>query len=435
MRQLPHSIHAEQQLIATLFRFNEAWPAVCNVVQPDDFHIDMHQVIFEHIGKLLENGEPADLATVDESIERNCHVGADFYRYLHSQFSASPATELSANNALQLAHTVRGKAVLRSLVKTCEEIIESVEHPAKRDVRLILDNAEARIFGVAESASMKPHQSLQNMVDDAMTLVDERSQRGGAGESSGLETGFTELDRCIHGLQRGDLVLLASRPGMGKRAMTLKIVEHICINAAHPVLIFSLERSGVQFCKSLLASRAAINVETLRRGNFAEKDRAALADAAMKLSKAPLIISDGIRTRSIVDLRAQMRRAWRQLGQLDLIVIDSFQALADSMCTDDSKIDRDTLLRTLKALALELSAPILVLAELSNPPEARDDKRPRLMDLRNNGINHQWADRVLSLYQEDLDPPDSGDDPLSTEIHMLKNCDGSAGGMVRLALH
>lgn len=433
MRDLPHSIHAEQQLIATLLRFNEAWPAVCNVVKPGDFYIDMHQVIFEHIGKLLENAEPADLATVDESIERDGGFGADVYRYLHGQFSALAAPELLANNALQLAKTVREKAVLRSLVDACEEIIKSVQHPAKRDCQWILDSAEARIFGVAESASMKTHQSLQDMVKDAMERIGECSKRGGAGESSGLETGFAELDRCIRGLQRGDLVLLASRPGMGNRALTLKMVEHLSMGAGHPVLTFSLERSGVKFCESLLASRVAIAGETLLRGNLAENDRGALADAATELSKAPLIISDGIRTRGVVDLRAQMRRACRQLGRLDLIVIDSFHALADSTCTDDSKIDRDTLLRTLKALALELSSPILVLAELSNTLEARDDKRPRLLDLRNEGINHQWADLVLSLHRDDHDRHDS-DGAWITEIYVLKNCDGPVG-VVRLELH
>lgn len=428
MQQLPHSIHAEQHLIATLLRFNEAWPMVRSVVKACDFYLEMHQVIFGHLGKLLEMGEAADAFAVDKSIERSDDARRDLYLYYHAQFAATPHPDLSASNVLQHATIVREKSILRSLVDACTDIIDMVQHPAEREFQAILDTAESLIFRVTESSLMTQSQSLDDVIKNVMGKIGERSLKGAAGELSGLETGFAELDERIQGFQRGDLVLLTSRPGMGQRALAMKILEHRSIAAGCPVLIFSLELSIEQLGEFLIASRAKIAKEKLRRGRLSESDREKVEVAAKELREATVIVSDYAATRSIVGVRAQMRRVNRQCKQLDLIVIDSLQTIADANCSDDCKVDMDRALQTLKEMALELSVPILVLAELSDKSDGRDDKRPRLMDLRQDGISHQLADLVLSLHREDR--PDSND-PDVCELHVLKNLDGPTG-IVRL---
>lgn len=431
MQHLPNSVDAELDLIATLIHFNEAWLHVRGIVKPKDFYTGWHDVIFEHIGKLIENGDPANVASVEESIDREHRFGADFYRYLRGLFSEKTNPGLSASNALKLAKIVREKALRRSMIDECETIIESVQHPENRDITLLICEAEARIFGVAESHYGETRQHLNDVIESVMEQIRIRSKENTNGEASGLETGFADLDRCIQGLKAGDLVLLASRPGMGKRDFAMKIVEHLSIDAGQAVLVFSLERSAKQLGEDFLASRAAISRRKIRCGSLSEKDLEALEVAATELRHAPVVISDQTQTRSIVDIRAQMRRTYRECGHLGLVVIDSLQNFAGMIVSDAS--GTDSMIREIKRLAEELSVPILALSDLSKKLEARDDKRPQIIDLRRDGINDQWADVVLSLYRDDHYNPDSNDRGV-TEIHVLKNCSGPTG-MVHLESH
>jgi replicative DNA helicase len=325
---------------------------------------------------------------------------------------------------------IREKALLRSLIETCEEIIRLANHPAERNAVRILDIANSRIFNIHETFCLLGNQGqpkkLEEVVGQAMLRIGAHHHTEIRKYVTGLETGFGDLDQVTSGIQRGDMVFLASRPGMGGITLALNMVQHIGLNLGYPVLIFNLECRSTLIASQLLSSRTEIDFGKLQYGELSLKEVELLTIESERLSKSNIFIDDNTILRKISDLRTRILFTLRKCKGLGLIVIDSFQKLTDSICNEYSNIDSAALLRTIKDIAKEISVPIIVLSDLSRSLENRKNKRPQLKDLRKAGINCQEADMVLMLYRDEYYKLDSEDRGIA-EVHIQKNKNGPTG--------
>lgn len=321
------------------------------------------------------------------------------------------------------------KLLRLAIIDACEEIIRLSKRPGKRDGAMILDLAEARLFNIWNASCLAGDQdrpkSINICVEQAMDHICAHFNGGEPRAVTGIGTGFDDLDKITSGFHPGEVVLLASRPGMGRLALAIGMVNHIAMALGHPVLILSLDFPAVQVAVAFLSSRSKIAFWKLQHGQLSAQEMENLAIEAGILSDSRVVIVDGL-IRRLSDLRAQTRRAHRKSNGLGLIVIDSLQRLSETICTEESKISMDALLRTLKTLAKEMSVPILVLSELSGDLEDRDDKRPMLIDLHSIGVNDHYADAVLMLYRDEHYQPDS-DNKDAAEVHVLRNHQGPTG--------
>ncbi|HEY6898266.1 MAG TPA: DnaB-like helicase C-terminal domain-containing protein, partial [Rhodocyclaceae bacterium] len=319
----PHSIEAEQSLIGGLLLDNSAWDRIGDVVGESDFYRDDHRRIFSHIRKLVETGRPADVVTVYESIEKSNEVEqTGGLAYLGEIANNTP----SAANIRRYAEIVHERAVLRKLVTVGDEIAASALNPAGRDVKELLDQAEQKVFEIAEAGARvtQGFVSMPEVLGEVVDKIQELYDRDGNSDITGIPTGFTDLDSMTSGLQPGDMVVIAGRPSMGKTAFALNIAEHVGVVEKLPVAIFSLEMSGPQLAMRFLSSVGRLNQQNLRTGKLGDEEWDKMTVALGKLHEAPIHIDE---TGAInpSDLRARARRLHRQFGKLGLIVIDYLQ--------------------------------------------------------------------------------------------------------------
>ena len=417
----PHSIEAEQSLIGGLLIDNAAWDRIGDVVRETDFYRDDHRRIFRHIGKLIQMGRPADVVTVYESIEQSNEVDqTGGLGYLGEIANATP----SAANIRRYAEIVRERAILRQLVTVGDEIAGNALNPAGRDVKTLLDDAEQRIFQIAEAGNRSnngfvPIQPLLGEVVERMeTLLARDSQY----DITGVATGFADLDRMTSGLQPGDMIVVAGRPSMGKTAFALNIAEHVGVELRLPVAIFSLEMSGPQIATRFLSSVARIDQSKLRTGRLTDDEWDRMTVALGKLHEAPIHIDDTGAINS-TDLRARARRLHRQFGKLGLIVIDYLQLMSSNRDNENRATEISEISRSIKALAKELQVPIIALSQLSRKVEERNDKRPLMSDLRESGAIEQDADIIMMMYREEYYKPDTQDKGVA-EVIITKHRNG-----------
>jgi replicative DNA helicase len=400
----PHSVEAEQSLIGGLLLDNSAWDRIADVVSDSDFYRDDHRRIFRHIGKLCQAAKPADVVTVFESIEHNNETDqTGGLSYLAEIANATP----SAANIRRYAEIVRERAVLRRLVTVGDEIAGSALNPAGRDVSTLLDEAESRIFEIAESGAKKDQGfvAITPLVGDVVKQMEAMLGRGNS-DITGVPTGFVDMDKMTAGLQPGDMIVVAGRPSMGKTAFALNIAEHVGVEERLPVAIFSLEMSGPQLATRFLSSVGRIDQGRLRTGRLTDDDWERLSMALGKLHDAPIHI-DETGSISPTDLRARARRLHRQYGKLGLIVIDYLQLMSSSRNSENRATEMSEISRSVKSLAKELSVPIIALSQLSRKVEERTDKRPLMSDLRESGAIEQDADIIVMMYREEYYKPDT----------------------------
>ena len=403
----PHSIEAEQSLIGGLLIDNSAWDRIGDVVRETYFYRDDHRRIFRHIGKLCQLARPADVVTVFESIEQSNEIDqTGGLSYLAEIANSTP----SAANIRRYAEIVRERAILRQLVTVGDEIAGNALNPAGRDVKQLLDDAERRIFEIAEAGNRNSQGfvAIQPLLGAVVERMEELLARDSQSDITGVPTGFIDLDKMTSGLQPSDMIVVAGRPAMGKTAFALNIAEHVGVELRQPVAIFSLEMSGPQLATRFLSSVARIDQSKLRTGRLTDDEWDRMTVALGKLHEAPIYIDETGAINS-TDLRARARRLHRQCGKLGLIVIDYLQLMTSPREGENRATEISEISRSIKALAKELHVPIIALSQLSRKVEERTDKRPLMSDLRESGAIEQDADIIMMMYREEYYKPDTPD--------------------------
>jgi len=400
----PQAIDLEEVVLGAMMIDKKGVDEVIDILSPDAFYKEAHKHIFEAIFKLFENSEPVDLLTVSSQLKKDAKldlVGGDFYLIsLTQRVSSSAHIEFHARIILQ-------KFIQRSLIKISNEIIEEAYDETK-DVFDLLDNAEAKLYEVTQGNVKKSTETAQSLVIQAKKKIEEISNKEGL---SGIPSGFNKLDKLTSGWQPSDLIIVAARPGMGKTALTLTMARNIAVNSNIPVAFFSLEMSSVQLITRLISSETGLSSEKLRTGKLEKHEWEQLNVKVKTLEKAPLYIDD-TPSLSIFDLRAKARRLASQYG-IKLIVIDYLQLMTagGSQKGGNREQEISTISRNLKALAKELSVPVIALSQLSRAVETRGgSKRPLLSDLRESGAIEQDADIVSFIYRPEYYKIEEWDD-------------------------
>ncbi len=428
LRIPPHSIEAEQSVLGGLLLDNAAFDRIADIIGEGDFYRDEHKRIYRQISKLLERSKPVDVVTVAESLDLSGEGGeTGGLAYLGELAANTP----SAANIRRYAEIVRERAVLRQLVTAGDEIAGSALNPLGRDPKQLLDEAEAKVFAIAEGGFR--HQSGFVHINPLLTQVVERIQelhdRDNPSDITGVPTGYHDLDSKTSGLQAGDLSIIAGRPSMGKTSLALNMAEYVAIEVGLPVAVFSMEMGGTQLAMRMLSSVGKLDAHKVRTGRLNDDEWARLSFALGKMHEAPLYI-DETPALNPIDLRARARRLHRQCGKLGLIVIDYLQLMSASGHGENRATEISEISRSLKSLAKELNVPVIALSQLNRSLEARPNKRPVMSDLRESGAIEQDADVIMFIYRDEVYNPDSPDKG-SAEIIIGKQRNGPIG-MTRL---
>ena len=428
LRIPPHSIEAEQSVLGGLLLDNAAFDKIADLVGENDFYRDEHKRIYRQIRKLLEQSKPVDVITVAESLDlagEGSETGG--LAYLGELAANTP----SAANIRRYAEIVRERAILRQLVTAGDEIAGSAFNPLGRDPKQLLDEAEAKVFAIAEGGFR--HQTGFQHINPLLTQVVERIQelhdRDNPSDITGVPTGYHDLDAKTSGLQPGDLLIVAGRPSMGKTSFALNMAEHVAIEVGLPVAVFSMEMGGAQLAMRMLSSVGRLDAHRVRTGRLNDDEWSRLTFALGKMHEAPLYI-DETPALNPIDLRARARRLHRQCGKLGLIVIDYLQLMSSAGQGENRATDISEISRSLKGLAKELNVPVMALSQLNRSLEQRPNKRPVMSDLRESGAIEQDADVIMFIYRDEVYNPDTPDKG-SAEIIIGKQRNGPIG-MVRL---
>jgi replicative DNA helicase len=422
----PHSIEAEQSVIGGLLLENEALDKVADILSAADFYQHDHKTIFQHIAKLIEHNRPADIVTVAESLESTAELSqVGGIAYLGALAQNTP----TAANIRRYAEIVRERHIMRKLVTVGSGIAESAYSPNGRDAQQLLDEAESKIFQIAEGGqrSGQGFQDIKVLLPQVAERIDMLFSRDNPSDVTGLPTGFSDLDSMTSGFQGGDLIIVAGRPSMGKTAFSINIAENVALDTGLPVAIFSMEMASTQLAMRMIGSVGRLDQHRMRTGKLEDEDWEKLTTALGKLNEAPIFIDEGAALSSF-DVRARARRLHRQTGKLGLIVVDYLQLMAapagrqgENRATEISEISR-----SLKALAKELDCPVVALSQLNRSVEQRPDKRPVMSDLRESGAIEQDADLILFIYRDEVYNPDSTDKG-TAEIIIAKQRNGPIG--------
>jgi replicative DNA helicase len=425
LRVPPHSVEAEQSVLGGLLIDNLAWDRAADLLTDSDFYRFEHRQIYATISALVGGGKPADVVTVFEHLQsigqaETCGGLA----YLNSLAQSVP----SAANLRRYAEIVRERAVLRKLIGVSDEIATAAFNTQGRPVSQILDEAESRIFKIGEEGS-RTKQGFIGIDKLVVELIDRVTElhENGAEEVTGVRSGFFGLDRHTAGLQKGDLLVLAARPSMGKTAFALNIAEHVAVHEELPVLVFSMEMGAAQLAVRMVGSLGRIDQQHLRTGNLKDDEWTRLTEAVDKLGKVQLFI-DETAALNPAELRARARRMARQFGgTLGLIVVDYLQLMSGSSGSDENRAtELGEISRGLKALAKELQCPVIALSQLNRSVESRNDKRPMMSDLRESGAIEQDADVIMFIYRDDYYNKESKE-PGVAEIIIAKQRNGPVG--------
>lgn len=424
MRVPPHSLEAEQSLLGGLLLDNAAWEKVGDLIGEDDFYRDEHRRIYRVIQRLLDRGKPADVVTVAEALDAaGDGENAGGLSYLGELAQNTP----SASNIRRYAEIVRERAVLRQLVTVGDEIAGSALSPMGREAKVLLDEAEAKVFAIAEAGARTQAGFIH--INPLLTQVVERIQelhdRDDPSEITGIPTGYTDLDNQTSGLQPGDLIIVAGRPSMGKTSFALNIAENVALEVGLPVAVFSMEMGGAQLAMRMLSSVGRLDAHRVRTGRLTDDEWSHLSMALGKMHEAPMYI-DETPALNPMDLRARARRLHRQCGKLGLIVIDYLQLMSGSSQGENRATEISEISRSLKGIAKELEVPVIALSQLNRSLEQRPNKRPVMSDLRESGAIEQDADIIMFIYRDQVYNPDSEDKGIA-EIIIAKQRNGPIG--------
>lgn len=415
---MPHSEEAEQSVVGSMIMDSDAIVTAMEILKPEDFYGRQYGILFEAITELFSEAKPADLVTLRDKLKEK-DVPPELYgiEFLGNLIRVVPTSA----NVRYYAQIVKDKAVLRSLIKATESISNQC-YLDKEKLEDILAGAEKSIFDIVQRRSSSEFVSIRDIVLQSLDNIEAASRNKGA--VTGIATGFYDLDYKTAGLQSSDLILLAARPSMGKTAFVLNIAEHTAVKNKITTAIFSLEMSRTQLVNRMFSMNSRVDAQMLRTGNLEDADWANLMESARIIGESGLIIDDtpGI---SITELRSKCRK-FKLEHNLGLVIIDYLQLMSGSGRSESRQQEISEISRSLKALAREISCPVVALSQLSRAVEKRDDKRPMLSDLRESGAIEQDADVVMFIYRDEYYNKESQETGI-TEIIVAKQRNGPTG--------
>jgi len=416
-RQAPYSIEAEQSVLGGVLLDNRAFDEVSLRIVETDFYRADHQLIWRGICDLVGSGRPCDFVTLTEHLRaRGSLEEAGGLSYLGSLANDTP----SAANVTAYADIVRERSVLRSLVAAGGDIAELGYRPDGRETAELIDHAEQKVFAIRErgARAKSDYYTLPVVLEQVLDRIDavKRNPLGAAG----LPTGFKGFDKATSGLGAGDLMILAARPSMGKTTLAMNIAENVAIDRRIGVAVFSMEMSAEQLGFRVISSRSGVALGSLRSGDLDDTEMDALTWTIGRLREAPLFIDEtgGL---SPMDLRAKARRL-KMRENIQLLVVDYIQLMQVPGKGDNRVQEISEISRQLKSLAKELAIPIIALSQLNRGVEQRDNKRPRMSDLRESGGIEQDADLVVFIYRDWV--YDKSKDEREAEIIIAKQRNG-----------
>jgi len=416
-RLAPHSLEAEESVLGAILISSDAADVALEKLHPEDFYKPSHQSIFASVRELFDANEPIDVVTVTESLRRSGNL--ERVGGIGVVTSLSDAVPTASNIAHYVA-IVDEHALRRRLLRAGGEIgtlATAVDQP----IAEVLDLAEQTVYGVAERRVGDGLAPIDRLLFPAIERAERLSQLGA--EVTGLGTGFRDLDRKLAGLHPANLVVIAARPGMGKTALTLNIAKHVALTDT-PVAIFTLEMSQEEVVTRLLCSQGKIDSQRLRTGRLNEGDFTRLSNAASVLYRKPVYVDDSPGL-TVTEIRAKCRRLSRRPG-LGLVIIDYLQ-LMQGTSGENRQQEIATISRNLKNLARELHVPVIAVSQLNRSLESREDKRPRLGDLRESGAIEQDADVVMFIYRHEYYHPEAIETRGTAEVVIAKHRQGAVG--------
>jgi replicative DNA helicase len=399
----PHSIEAEVCLLGSMIFDGSKIGEVLQIVEPDSFYRPAHQIIYKSLVFLYDKRSGIDIVVLKEDLLRqNALERVGGHEYLMALLESVPTAE----NAEYYANIVKEKAVLRNLMNVCAQLLREAS-AAQTNPDELLDRAEHLIFDVVKRRTRTASVKIGEVLRTAFNKISDLRDRHGSGRMWGIPTGFYELDDTISGFQEAQFIVIAGRPSMGKTSLALNIAEHVGLAEKKPVVIFSMEMNAETVVQNMLCSHAKIPAATLRSGKISEEDFRTLLHAAGRFSETPIFIDD-TSVLSALELRARARR-YQADYDIGLIIVDYMQLMEMRGPAESRQQEIAIISRSLKALARELNVPVVALSQLSRAPETREDRRPRLADLRESGAIEQDADVVILLYRPGYYTNDSND--------------------------
>jgi replicative DNA helicase len=429
---LPSNVDAERTILGAILLENHALSEAEEKLREEDFSLDSHRRIYQRMVQLGENGRAIDLVTLTEELAKHKEVeSVGGVAYLASLTEGLPRRPIID----EYIRIVKDKSLLRQLMLICSAAIAQASEQSETALE-VLNVAEARLMEVGEKGITKGLASLEEIVAGSFGSIDNLYQQ--AREVTGLETHYTEFDKMTSGLQKGELIIIAARPSMGKTAWAINIAQNAAIQSKAVVAIFSLEMSKEALLRRMLASQAWVDQRKLQTGFLGRDDQDKLRRALEDLVESKMFIDDtpGI---SLAEMRAKTRRLKQSAGTVDLIVVDYLQLMTASHATQGGKRyenrtqEVSAISRGLKALAKEMEVPVIALSQLSRSSERRgDDKKPLLSDLRESGSIEQDADVVAFIHRESYynrDKEENPEDKNKAEIIIAKQRNGPTGSI------
>ncbi len=429
----PHSLESEQSVLGGLLLHNEAWEQVADILVENDFYNPAHQLIFNAINRLLEHDKPADILTVKEALKKTEDektIGG--FNYLAQIAQNTP----SISNIHTYAKHVRELSVYRQLIKISYEIADTAYRPKNIEMQELIDLSERKIFEIAEQVSRGKQDmvNVKDIIKDVVSRVQEMQEKTGI---TGLETGFTQFDKITSGLQKGDLIIIAGRPSMGKTALSMNIIEHVAISSPtpKPVAVFSLEMPTEQLVLRMISSFGHIHGLKLRDGSMSDTDWNSFNHAVRALEENVILVDE---TPSITptEIRAKCRRLKRKYPELALVMVDYLQLMTVHGKNENRVQEISEISRSLKALAKEINVPMIALSQLNrgveSRPKANKGRMPQMADLRESGSIEQDADIIGFIYRDEQYHDDAYSDPNEigkADLKIAKHRNGATGSI------
>ena len=417
-RILPHSIEAEQSVIGSMIMDREAIVVASEMIMGDDFYNKQYGILFETMVELNDQGSAVDLVTLQNRLrEKDVPPEVSSLEFVRDLIMTVPTSA----NIKYYANIVAEKATLRKLIRLNEEIANTC-YAGKESMEFILEDTEKRIFQLVQRRNTGDYVPIRQVVMNAMDKIEMASRNKGS--VTGVATGFTDLDYRTAGMQPSDLVLIAARPSMGKTAFVLNIAQNVAFKQNKGVAIFSLEMSKEQLVNRMFSLESSVDASKLRTGQLNDQEWERLIESAGTIGRSNLVIDDtpGI---SISELRSKCRK-FKLEHDIQMVIIDYLQLMSGSGRSDSRQQEISDISRSLKAVARELSVPVLALSQLSRAVEQRPDHRPMLSDLRESGAIEQDADVVMFIYRDDYYNKDTDKKGIS-EIIIAKQRNGPIG--------
>jgi len=414
----PNSVEAEQSVLGSMLLDREAIIVVLEILEGLDFYREAHKEIFEAMYDLFNRNEPVDLVTLTEELKKREVLDAiGGIPYLTSLASGVPI----ASNVRYYAEIVERKSILRKLIKASQEIIH-LGYSSDVEVSEVIEQAQKNIYDISQDRSGRGFVLIKDVLSDTFDKIEQLYES--KTQITGMTTGFIDLDKKLDGFHKTDLILVASRPSMGKSALALNLAQNAAVKAGASVAVFSLEMSREQLMLRMVAAESMVELGKIRIGNLDEEEWAKIANSMVPLSQSKIFFDDtpGI---SVTEIRSRCRRLKMERG-LDLVLIDYLQLMEGDRKSENRQQEIASISRNLKVMAKELDCPVIALSQLSRAPELRSNHRPILSDLRESGAMEQDADLVMFLYRDEYYHLDS-DKKNIAEVIVAKHRHGEIG--------